>query len=68
LTLHGSNFVPGSTVTWNGKGVFANYQSPTQLRVYVPKALIAAAGTASILVKNPQPGGGTSAALAFLVK
>jgi trimeric autotransporter adhesin len=68
LTLHGSNFVPGSTVTWNGKGVFASYQSPTQLRVYVPKALIAAAGPASILVKNPQPGGGTSAALAFLVK
>lgn len=68
LTLHGSNFVPGSTVTWKGKGVFANYLSPTQLRVYVPKALIASAGTASVLVKNPQPGGGTSVALAFVVK
>jgi hypothetical protein len=67
LTLRGTNFVPGSTVTWNGKSVFASYVSDTELRVYVPGANISTSGTVNVLVKNPEPGGGKSSAIAFTV-
>ena len=68
MTVHGSNFVPGSTVTWNGKAISANYLSPTQVRVYVPASHISSTGTAKILVKNPTPGGGESNIVGFTVK
>lgn len=68
MTVHGSNFVPGSTVTWNGKAISANYLSPTQVRVYVPASHISSTGTAKILVKNPTPGGGESNLVGFTVK
>jgi hypothetical protein len=68
LTVKGSEFVPGSTVTWNGKSVFAQYLSTSELRVYVPGSHVAASGTASILVKNPEPGGGKSNAAMFSIK
>jgi trimeric autotransporter adhesin len=67
LTVRGSNFVPGSTVTWNGKSVFASYVSDTQLHVYVPEADISSSGPADVLVKNPEPGGGKSPAFVFTV-
>jgi hypothetical protein len=67
LTIKGSGFVPGSVVTWNGKPLFASYQSGSALRVYVPHSMIASQGTASIVVKNPAPGGGTSNALTFTI-
>ena len=68
MTIKGSNFVPGSTITWNRKSVFADYVSSAELRVYVPKALIASAGSAQVVVKNPAPGGGNSNSLAFVIK
>lgn len=68
LTVKGSEFVPGSTVTWNSKSVFAEYLSSTELRVYVPGSHTASSGTASILVKNPEPGGGKSNAAMFTIK
>jgi hypothetical protein len=68
LTVKGSEFVPGSTVTWNGKSVFAEYLSSSELRVYVPRSDIASSGTAGILVKNPEPGGGKSNAAVFTIK
>lgn len=68
MTVHGSNFVPGSTVTWNGKNISANYLGPTQVRVYVPASHISSAGTVKVLVKNPSPGGGSSTAASFVVK
>ena len=60
LTLKGTGFVPGSTVTWNGKTWPSSYVNSKQLTVYVPKAAVAKPGTAAIQVKNPTPGGGKS--------
>jgi hypothetical protein len=68
MGVRGSGFVPGSIVIWNGKRVSASYVSPTQMTVYVTKAAVASAGTATILVKNPTPGGGTSQAVSFPIK
>lgn len=68
LALHGSGFVPGSVVTWNGKPHSASYVSPTQMTVYVTAATVASAGAADIIVKNPAPGGGKSNVLAFTIK
>lgn len=68
MIIKGSNFVPGSAVTWNRKSVFADYVSSAELRVYVPKALIASAGSAQVIVKNSAPGGGNSNSLAFAIK
>ncbi len=68
MAVRGLGFVPGSIVTWNGKRVSASYVNPTQMTVYVTKAAVASAGTATILVKNPTPGGGTSKAVALIVK
>jgi hypothetical protein len=67
LTLQGTGFVPGSMVTWNGSMLAGDYVSPTQLTVYVPAGSIAAAGTAKVVVTNPAPGGGASAALSFSI-
>lgn len=68
LTINGSNFVPGSTVTFNGRSVYARYLTSTQLKAYVPAADIAAAGSVPVVVKNPAPGGGTSTALTFVIQ
>lgn len=65
LTVTGTNFIFGSVVKWNGADRVTNYISPTQLTAPITAADIAAAGTASITVFNPTPGGGTSNALTF---
>jgi len=67
ITIKGTNFVPNSQVTWNGSLLFADYVSPTQLNLYVPAAKLSVAGTASVIVTNPAPGGGTSALLTFTI-
>lgn len=68
MTLRGTGFVPGSTVMWNGKKFSSSYVSSKQLTVYVPKAAVAAPGTAAVAVKNPSPGGGTSTAVKLTIK
>jgi hypothetical protein len=61
LTVTGSNFMPGCTVVWNGSNRVPTYFSGgTQLQVAITAADIASAGSASIMVSNPAPGGGTS--------
>jgi trimeric autotransporter adhesin len=68
LTVRGSGFVPGSVVTWNDKRFSASYVSGTAMKVYVPRAAIASAGKAAIVVSNPAPGGGKSNVLTFTIK
>ncbi len=68
MSVRGSGFVPGSTVNWNGKKISASYVNATQMTVYVTKAAIASAGTATIAVKNPAPGGGTSNSVVLTIK
>jgi hypothetical protein len=67
LTVNGTGFVPGASVTWNGTALTTAYVSPTQLSVYVPYTDITSASTASIVVSNPIPGGGKAAALTFTI-
>ena len=57
----------GAGATWNGTSLAADYVSPTQLNVYVPASSVAATGTVNVVVSNPAPGGGASAALSFTV-
>ncbi len=68
LTVRGSGFVPGSVVHWNNKAFSAKYVNENQMNVYVPKAAIAAPGTAAVMVENPTPGGGKSNALSVTIK
>jgi hypothetical protein len=56
LTVTGGNFIPGSTVQWNGTSLPTIYNSATQLTADVAANLIASGGTASITVQN----GGTA--------
>ncbi len=55
LTVNGSGFVSGSTVTWNGTTLTTSFGSSSQLTASVPASLVAAAGSASIAVVDPGP-------------
>jgi hypothetical protein len=68
MTVRGTGFVPGSVVNWNNKAFSAKYVNDSEMTVYVPKAAVAAPGTAAIVVKNPTPGGGKSNALTINIK
>jgi Concanavalin A-like lectin/glucanases superfamily len=67
LTVTGSNFVSASVVRWNGAARPTTYVSATQLRVSIPAADVAVAGTATVTVVTGAPGGGTSNPQTFTV-
>ncbi|MGQ9927228.1 MAG: beta strand repeat-containing protein, partial [Chloroflexaceae bacterium] len=67
LSVTGSGFVNGAVVRWNGTDRDTTFVSPTELRAAIPASDIAAAGTASLTVVNPAPGGGTSAPATFTI-
>ncbi|MDX2030930.1 MAG: hypothetical protein SF339_09695 [Blastocatellia bacterium] len=67
MTVTGNNFVSTATVRWNGSGRTTTFVSGTQLTVLIPSTDVATAGTASISVQNPAPGGGISNALTFTI-
>lgn len=67
LTVNGTNFVNGSAVQWNGANRTTTFVSSAQLTAAITAADIASAGTASVAVFNPTPGGGTSTALSFTI-
>ena len=60
LTVNGTGFVSSSVVNWNGSQRVTTYGSSSQLTAAITVADIANAGTASVTVVNPTPGGGTS--------
>jgi uncharacterized protein (TIGR03437 family) len=62
LTVNGTNFVNGATVRVNGNARSTIVASSTLLTAVVLAGDIANAGTLSVTVFNPAPGGGTSAA------
>ncbi|MHB1960165.1 MAG: IPT/TIG domain-containing protein [Acidobacteriaceae bacterium] len=53
LAVHGTGFVSGATVDWNGALLTTAFVSRSQLSATVPAANIAKAGTASVSVANP---------------
>ena len=65
LTLNGIGFFPGSVVRWNGSPRATTFVSSTRLTAAIQVTDIAAAGTASVTVSNPGPGGGLSNAVFF---
>ncbi len=60
LTINGTGFIVGSQVKFNGVDRATTFVSATNLTIAVTAADIAASGTATIVVVNPAPGGGTS--------
>ncbi|WP_263366365.1 beta strand repeat-containing protein [Edaphobacter bradus] len=62
LVIAGSGFVSTSSAQVNGSARPTTYISPTQLNVAFTASDLAAAGTLSVKIANPSPGGGTSAA------
>jgi hypothetical protein len=60
LAVNGTGFVSGSVVRWNGSIRATTYVNNTQLTASITAADIAIAGSASVTVFNPAPGGGTS--------
>ena len=67
LTVNGTNFVSNSTLQWNGANRTTTYVSSTQLTAAITAADVVTAGTASVTVVNPPPGGGTSNVLTFTI-
>ncbi len=67
LTLNGTNFVPASTIEWNGEALSTTYLSGTQLEAQIPASDLADPGTADVAVLNPTPGGGTAAPAVFTI-
>jgi IPT/TIG domain-containing protein len=68
LTVYGSGFVVNSSVLVNGSARTTHYVSGRQLTADLPSSDFAAAGSLTITVFNPAPGGGTSGRLALVVK
>ena len=67
LTVNGTGFINTSEVRWNGTARPTTFGSSTQLQAVISAADIANAGTASVTVFTPAPGGGTSAPLVFQI-
>jgi len=57
LTVNGTGFVSGSLVHWNGRARTTHFVNASQLTATVFATDIATAGTASVTVVNPSPGG-----------
>jgi IPT/TIG domain len=62
ITLTGSGFEANSVVQWNGSARTTTFLSATSLQVALSAADLANSGTGKLMVTNPVPGGGTTAA------
>jgi WD40-like Beta Propeller Repeat len=65
LTVHGGNLTPASAVYWNGTALVTLFTSTSELTAQVPATLIQNAGSASIVVETPSPGGGDTLPVTF---
>ena len=67
VELTGSNFVAGSVVRWNGSDQPTTVFSGDDLIAQIPSGDIASAGTSTVTVFNPSPGGGSSTGSTFTI-
>ena len=67
LTVNGTGFLSGATVTFNGNSRVTTFVSATQVTAAITAPDIATAGTFNVLVSNPSPTTGSSTALSFAV-
>jgi outer membrane protein assembly factor BamB len=65
VAVQGSGFVGDTTLRWNGSPRPTTVLSATRVTALIDAVELAAAGTASLTVATPGPGGGTSQALDF---
>lgn len=67
LAINGTNFLSGSTVTYDGVAHAATFVSSTQLTISLSTSDQATAGSYPVVVTNSSPGGGSSNAVDFTV-
>jgi Tol biopolymer transport system component len=67
LIVTGSNFLPTSTVQWNGSSRTTTLVSGTQLQAHIMSADLAAPGKVTVTVVNPAAGGGNSNGFTFTI-
>ncbi|HUL60809.1 MAG TPA: hypothetical protein VLU43_16120, partial [Anaeromyxobacteraceae bacterium] len=67
LTVTGSDFLPSSSVLWDGYFLSTTYLDGSTLLASVPANDLYYTGMASITVLNPSPGGGVSSPATFAV-
>jgi len=67
LTVEGIGFASTSSVLWNGTPLTTIFVSPTNLVAVATAHQLERAGSYSVTVTTPAPGGGTSSALGFEV-
>lgn len=67
LTVNGNGFVSGAIVRVGGADRVTTFVGDTQLTATIPASDVASAGTLSITVFNPTPGGGTSNSVTLTV-
>lgn len=67
LSVRGANFLPGSKVRWNGQERSTTYINSSRLTASIPANDLANAGQAKVAVFTPEPGGGVSAPLSFII-
>jgi len=67
LTINGTGFLASSTVTFDGTAHAADFVSADELTIFLTAPDLATAGTYPVVVINPAPGGGSSAAAGFSV-
>jgi FG-GAP-like repeat len=68
LTINGIGFASNAVVNWNGTPRTTEIISDSQLKATIGATDVAKAGTASVTVLNPAPGGGTSNAIYFPIR
>lgn len=68
ITVNGTNFVPGSTVRWNGTDRVTTFINGTQLTAEITAGDSATPGNALVRVLNPAPGGGLSNESLFTIR
>ena len=68
LTVTGSNFVPGSVVSFGKTGLATTYVSSSKLTAVLSANLLTTGGAYPVTVTNPLPEAGTSQALSFTVQ
>ena len=67
LTVNGAGFVSGSIVNWNGTPLATTFVKAGELKAVVPATIVSKAGTASVTVVSPSPGGGSSNPVPFTI-
>ena len=68
ITISGYGLLPTSTVLINGTAVSTTYVSAREITAVIPASYLAQAGSLSVQVKNPAPGGGTTAKTTITVQ